>query len=240
MRRIAIAAAKGGTGKTTTAVHLAHALALAGERVLLVDCDPRRHAALSFGLEPSPGLAEWLDGSRVHAVGVRTGLRILQSGGAALAHAATTPGFAMRLRTALDAVHDADFVVLDAPPDSGPLHDAVLAAAHEVLVPVAPDWFALQAAAALRDALAAAPQGLGPRFLGILPTLDEPGLPSTERLARLRQAAFPGQVLETSIRRCEAVRLAPCAAGTVFDTEPMAQGAYDYARLAAEIAPTRG
>ena len=38
---------KGGCGKTTTAVHLAGALAARGERVLLVDLDPQAHATLA-------------------------------------------------------------------------------------------------------------------------------------------------------------------------------------------------
>jgi chromosome partitioning protein len=47
---------KGGVGKTTTAVTLAHGLAMAGRRVLLVDMDSQGHVAISLGLQKSPGL----------------------------------------------------------------------------------------------------------------------------------------------------------------------------------------
>jgi len=44
VRTIAIAAQKGGAGKTTVTVHLAVAAMLAGERVAIVDTDPQRTA----------------------------------------------------------------------------------------------------------------------------------------------------------------------------------------------------
>jgi chromosome partitioning protein len=44
MRTIAIAAQKGGAGKTTVTVHLAVAAMLAGERVAIIDTDPQRTA----------------------------------------------------------------------------------------------------------------------------------------------------------------------------------------------------
>ena len=54
--RVAIASGKGGTGKTTLAVCLAHALGERGERVTYVDCDveePNGHIFLKPTFEES-------------------------------------------------------------------------------------------------------------------------------------------------------------------------------------------
>ena len=56
-RRLSVSISKGGTGKTTTAVNLAHGLALAGYRVLLVDTDAQGQAGAMLGQRPDAGLA---------------------------------------------------------------------------------------------------------------------------------------------------------------------------------------
>ena len=62
MRKIAVALSKGGVGKTTTAVNLAAGLALAGQRVLLIDVDTQGQDAKALGLAPPAGLAELVAG----------------------------------------------------------------------------------------------------------------------------------------------------------------------------------
>src|SRR2546421_6372360 len=52
-RSIAVAMRKGGSGKTTTTVNLAAALALRGRRVLLVDLDPQANATVAVGIDPT-------------------------------------------------------------------------------------------------------------------------------------------------------------------------------------------
>src|SRR5438128_1164516 len=63
MRRIAFVNEKGGTGKTTLAVHAAARLAELGRRVLLVDLDTQGHAGKSLGLDVrdlKPTVYDWL------------------------------------------------------------------------------------------------------------------------------------------------------------------------------------
>ncbi len=56
MRKIAIAMAKGGVGKTTTAVNLAYGLAEKKYRVLLIDCDTQGQVSNFLGVTPDFGL----------------------------------------------------------------------------------------------------------------------------------------------------------------------------------------
>ncbi|MCY3974333.1 MAG: AAA family ATPase [Simkaniaceae bacterium] len=58
MRKICISLSKGGVGKSTGAVCISHALAMAGRRVLLVDTDDQGQDGFLLGVETTRGLPE--------------------------------------------------------------------------------------------------------------------------------------------------------------------------------------
>jgi chromosome partitioning protein len=239
VRRIAICSAKGGTGKTTTAVSLAHGLALAGNRVLLVDCDPRRDAALHWGLAPEGGLAAWLRGRPARAIEVRAGLHVLDSGGDALTEleGSSDPATESQLQRALAALQSVDFVLVDCPAGSGGLVRAALRSCEEMLIPASADYLGLAATLALLERLAtmsaSSPRPL--HILGVLPTFYDEASQSASALAGFLASSHARKTLQTRIAFSDALRTAPERRGTIFESDPLSRAALDYASLTEEV-----
>ncbi len=160
MRRIAFVNEKGGTGKTTLAVHLAAwAAEHRGQRVLLVDLDTQGHAGKSLGLDvrtltpntfhwltdPGVALADVARPSAVPRLSVVPAYKQLAGLSAALAGQERP---LHRLAERLAEVSDRfDLVVIDAPPSLGPAVSNALVAATEVVLPVALTYLALDGCA---------------------------------------------------------------------------------------------
>lgn len=155
MRTVAIAAQKGGVGKTTTTVHLAAALARHGLRTLVVDLDPQAHAtALLVPREQHSGRGTanvLLGGAGIrevvsktpHRVDVCAATRELAGAELALASEVGREGL---LRQALREVQgNWDVCLLDCPPSLGLLTANALVAADAVLSPVLPSYLSILA-----------------------------------------------------------------------------------------------
>lgn len=148
MRRIAIASEKGGVGKTTTSVNLSAGLALAGQKVLLVDVDPQASATRWIGDTARPDLADALRGRASFAKAIHSstvpGVDLLPSSPHLedLARGANPP--LERLRRAIGALEKQyDTVIFDCPPGSGVLLTMALAAAEDIFVTSEPTPLAL-------------------------------------------------------------------------------------------------
>jgi len=151
MRTIAVVNHKGGVGKTTTTVNLGHALALRGQRVALFDLDPQGHLTASLGHFKTVGIGA--DRVLLQDAGLDTQLlplrdwcQVLPSGDE-LADVERLPGGAeraYRLRDALQAsTCEVDTVLIDCPPSTGMLIVNAVAAADDILIPVAGDYLSL-------------------------------------------------------------------------------------------------
>src|ERR1700730_469840 len=148
--RIAIAASKGGTGKTTTTWNLGFGLALAGARVLLADCDPQDNLRFIAGIDHLRGtLASALEHGTFSPKHIRESMSLLPSSSRRLWQATVTSdglgNLTAPLRHALAAKDDEyDFVLFDCPPELGRMTSAALSLSDYLLIPCVATWLGLR------------------------------------------------------------------------------------------------
>ncbi len=247
---IAVVNNKGGTGKTTTCVQLAASLAGPERRVLLVDLDAQASASLSLGVswqDLSPSAADvLLEEMDMAAVIRQTGVPGLDLVTAELELAssdlvlAEMPGREYRLMAALASVRDAyDLIFLDCPPSLSLLSVNALTAADAFLVPVPPEYLALEGLVSLMTAIGRMEQSMGEtaRLLGILFTQVPSRLKgkAARRIMTLIRDHYGEHVFETVIRQDVRLSEAPSFSRTIFAYAPGARGAGDYTRLSREV-----
>jgi len=147
MDTIAIANQKGGTGKTSTAVNLAAALARAGKTVLLVDMDPQGSLTEYF-LNPAELTATIYDallsGATVKPLPLGEQLHLLPANIDLAAAEIQLPAKRNQERTLsrILRTYQSDYCLIDCPPSLGVLTTNSLTAAQLVLVPVATELMA--------------------------------------------------------------------------------------------------
>jgi chromosome partitioning protein len=186
---IAAVSGKGGTGKTTTVINLAAALAERGHSVLAVDMDPQANLTSGFGYDPyalGETIFQALTGESPNGRSMlRTdyGIHVLPSSPDLSAVEAALPssiGREFLLRDLLARLTEDgksyEFVLIDTPPNFGFHTLSALACADYVLIPVQMSGFAIKGLKEVLRTLAATKQRLNSRVrvLGILPTFVNP------------------------------------------------------------------
>jgi len=149
MTILTIANQKGGVGKTTTAVTLAHGLALSGRRTLLVDLDPQGHVAFSLGIPKAPGFYHLIvDEESIDKVAIPTARANLEiiPGDKRTEKAKRTvviSNFPSEIVSRALRGAGYDIVILDLAPSLDVLHVSALMASDWVLIPTKLDAMAV-------------------------------------------------------------------------------------------------
>lgn len=215
---ISIANQKGGTAKSTTAVHLAAALKISGKKVLLADFDPQGDTSAYMGFTEDEAasinnlMQEFISGRKVN---IRDIIRTSEKNGGieyipadiGLASAEFYLAPVMARETVLkrllsQVVNDYDYIIIDCQPSLGILVLNALAAADGVVIPAQTQEFSKKALTAILNIIEQVQRGINPnlKFLGILPTMAD-NTAMTRDTKKFYEEMFGEKVFSTSISR---------------------------------------
>lgn len=245
-RVVAVANQKGGVGKTTTTVNLGACLAVAEQRVLLIDLDPQGNASTGVGYPPGSidaGTYSLLLGERsIRDLTRETEMPSLKVVGSN-AHLAAielelvdAEDRGTRLRDAIAEIRDAfDFTLIDCPPSLGLLTINALAAADLVIVPMQCEYYALEGLSQLVDTIERVRGTLNPELAlhGVVLTMyDARNRLSKEVAAEVRKHF---RVFRTVIPRNVRLAEAPSHGKPVILYDASSLGSFGYLNLAREL-----
>ena len=242
-RVIAVFNHKGGTGKTTTSVHLAAGLAQAGHKVLLIDTDGQGNVAASLGLKAERTLYHVVVmglGFRDAVQNARPNLDCVLSNETLAAAELYIAGQRQRDRILADrfaGVRDAyDYVVVDCSPSLSLMNQNALVLSDAVLCPVACDFLSLYGVKQVLRTVKQVNRLLSHpvRLWGVLPTMyDGRARICRESLSTLREHF--GDACLDPVHYAIRAKEAPAQGKTLFEYEPGSPAAADYRSLVGRL-----
>lgn len=247
MRVIALANQKGGCGKTTTTTNLCAALARLDKKVLLIDNDPQGHATLAFGFRERDFSLSTYDlylSSDILVedafLEIEPGFHLVPSGielSAVEQQLAGEKEREVRLRNNLRRSRmDYDYVLIDCPPSVSLLTFNALLASGEIIIPVDPSYYSLQAVRKMRETLSLLREKKGHDIIPHVLMADFDTRPRfVRKIMEELEELYDNELFQTIIHHTVRFKEAAGVGLPLIQYDPESRGALDFRNLANEI-----
>lgn len=248
-RIISVTNQKGGVGKTTTVINLGAALKETGKSVLLIDMDPQGGLGIGLDVEPESinksiydVILDNIDINKI-VVETKSGLYLAPSNidlcGAEL-ELLSKDKWAFKLKNSIiNIAYKYDYILIDTPPSLGVLAINVLAAAKEVLIPIACEYYSLRALKFLLDSISDVKNYVNKeiKVLGIVFTFYDVRTLHSKEVANEIREALKGKykVFNSVIRHTVRFKESPMIGRSILYYAPNNPSALAYRNLAKEI-----
>jgi chromosome partitioning protein len=243
---IAISSFKGGTAKTSTALHVGAALSkFHNKKTLLIDFDAQANLTTGLGFDPDEhdSLAPVLQGNKdIKDVVLSTCVKNLDiiPADTWLERIEVTGSLAAD-RYSHERLHDIlaplkyDVVIIDTPPSLCWLTESAMIAADHTLICSTPEFYSVKGLERLSQFIESIGQRHPLEVLGVVLSFWNQRGKSNSAFIDVIEKTFPKKILKSKVRRDISVSEASVYGKPLFETAPQSRAAQDYHTLSKEI-----
>ncbi len=251
---IAIANQKGGVGKTTTSINLAASLAVLENKVLIIDADPQANTTSGLNFSPDNDQKRTLYEVLIGQIDIEDTLIQTEIGNlqmipshinlvGAEIEMLELPHRESVLRNALAKIRDNyDYIIIDCAPSLGLITVNALGAADSVIIPVQPEFFALEGLGKLLQTIKLVQNGINPalNIEGLVITMFDGRTKVHSQVATELKDHFGNLVFNTIIQRNIRLSEAPSHGKPIILYDIMSTGSANYLNFAKEVITRNG